>query len=155
MTRNALTLLALTGCLAAIGCDGYALRGHVIEGLRSSVSIVDDDDPRLHSLGLADAHVELTLDPDSLRRKRIGSVYTDSNGSFVMPIDELLPGFLQHEVRLVGSAERHNSAVEHFILPGANKRVLIVLAPGRNTYREPVDEIRSAKRAAERYKPKE
>lgn len=155
MTSASRIVLALLGCLTLAGCGGYTLRGHVIEGMHSSVSIVDADDLRLQSPGLDGATIDLMLDPDSLGRRSLGTAHSAMDGSFSLPIDEFGAGVLEHEVRLVGRAAKHQSAVKHFILPSRGKRVLIVLAPGRDTYRAPEDTLRDARETYERYAPKE
>ncbi|MEM9881827.1 MAG: hypothetical protein AAF800_02780, partial [Planctomycetota bacterium] len=84
-------LLALSG---AAGCSPYQLRGVVIEGDEPGVELVNRRDPRLERFGLPGAELELWLDPDRLRPRRVGRAVTDADGRFAMPVDAEGAGLL-------------------------------------------------------------
>lgn len=136
MKRLAL-LSSLFALLAAglVGCGGYHLTGKVIEGPVPSVSVVDRHDPRLEQPGLAGASIQAVIDPNDIGRKRLDPQSSGGDGAFAIPVGKLGAGFLEYEVQVVGRGAGYQSAVNTFPLPGGDKRVLITLTPGRDTYR--------------------
>lgn len=129
---SSLLVLLATGLT---GCGGYHLRGKVVEGPVSSVAVVDQHDPRLEGPGLRGASIQAVIDPNDVGRKRLNTQHSGDDGSFAIPVGELGAGFLEYEVQVVGRATGFESAVGTFPLPGGNKRVLITLTPGRDTYK--------------------
>lgn len=129
-------LVALVLCpwLLLTGCSGYQLRGKVVDGPTSMVMVVDEHDPRLNQAGLEGASVEVTVDPRSLGRKRLPAVTSEGDGSFAVPIGEVGAGFLQYDVRVLARLAGRQSAEDEMALPGGDKRLLIILAPGQDTY---------------------
>jgi len=144
MTRCALMLLAGLLVAGGAGCQPYALRGKVIEGPESTVSVVSANNERFAGVGVPGATVQVTLDPQSLGRKQIGSVTTDADGSFSLPVNETGAGVLEYQIMVVGRARGFDSANELLMLPGADKRLLITLERGRDTYRPERDPIEEA-----------
>ncbi len=128
--RTAATLLALTALLSA--CAPYRLRGSVVLGESPLIRVVNADDPRLQRSPLSDATVEFVLDPASIRPRDLGSVSTDDLGRFELEVAASGAGLLEYEVRVVARATGARSAWDVLALPGADKRVLIVLSPGRD-----------------------
>ncbi|MDP6058155.1 MAG: hypothetical protein QGH33_04650, partial [Pirellulaceae bacterium] len=70
--------------LPMVGCESYRLRGLVTEGSPPSVLLVDANDAQLDRTGLAEATIELVLDPASLSPKPLGTTMSDANGQFEM-----------------------------------------------------------------------
>ncbi len=132
--RQALVIVVI-GLLvpALVGCGGYRLRGRVIEGSYSTVTVVSKDDPRLREApGLPNAVLRTTIDPERLNRQAMPTRMADGDGWFEVPIDVTGAGLLEYEVQVIGQLAGHKSAIETFPLPGSGKRVLVVLAPGRD-----------------------
>lgn len=129
-TFSVLCLAGLSMLLAA--CSPYTLRGKVIQGDASYVTIVNPDDPRLAQSGLSGTHLRLVLDPLRLNRKDIATGYSGANGEIEMPVEEFGAGTLQFDVGFYARRNGFNSAEGYFRLPGSGKRILVVLAPGRD-----------------------
>jgi hypothetical protein len=130
----------------AAGCGQYVLEGKVVEGDASAVQAVPPDDPRLEKPGLGQAQIVLTLDPQSLGRERIASSTVQPDGSFAIPVDVFGAGFLEHEFGARARLDGYNAAYDVFMLPGGNQKLLITLAPGRDTYDEPDEALEESKR---------
>ncbi|MEM1444864.1 MAG: hypothetical protein AAGF84_02320 [Planctomycetota bacterium] len=114
------------------GCSPYAMRGRVIEGHRASVEVVSRDDPRLtlQEPGLADAMVSVTLDPEKLNARSIGSGVSDATGNFAIAVDVAGAGVLLHDVEVLAQRQKFFDASSQFVLPGKNQRVLITMTTG-------------------------
>lgn len=136
LARRAVVLTACAAALALQACGPYTLKGRVIQGDVSSVAIVDDDDRRLGDEGgpgLSGVGLKLTLEPARLNRKLVAQEYSADDGSFELPVDEAGAGLLEFEAGILARRRGFQSAEGVFMLPGGSKRVLIILAPGRDT----------------------
>ncbi|MEE9213113.1 MAG: hypothetical protein V3U29_10720 [Phycisphaeraceae bacterium] len=131
--------LLLIAVLAAVSGCGYRLRGTVLEGTTPAVLLVENDDPRLSEPGLGGAVLTLTLDPDRLSAKHLGSHQTNVNGQFDVPINEMGAGFLEYDVGLLCRLAGHRAVQHHMRLPGSNKRLLIIMAQGKDMYKPKPD----------------
>jgi len=140
---TALLLVALA--LTPIGCESYALRGKVVTGDESLVTLVTDDDPRLADPGIANATLRVTLDPHSLGRQVLAESVTRTDGSFAIPINKFGAGTLEYPIELLARRKDHAHAKAVFQLPPRDQRVLVILAPGRDTYRPPDDPLEGAR----------
>lgn len=153
--RAACGLAMLFIALCLTGCQSYALRGRVIEGARSQVWVVDADDPRLAGpgapAGIGGASIGFMLDPDKAGHKSLGGSFSDADGSFRYPVDEIGAGFLEYGLGVTARAAGKSPAQDSMPMPADDKRLLIMLAPGRdNLPREsdnPMNDI-------ERYMPR-
>ena len=137
---------AFTFLPALTGCSPYALRGKVIDGPASAVLIVDQNDPRLARPGLANAAVEVTVDPQSLGRKVLPPELAGGDGSFAVTIDEFGAGALEYDARLVVQHKGFHTTHDVIRIPGGNKRVLVILAPGPDRYVRPDDPLGESQR---------
>jgi len=124
--------LALVFLSSLAGCGGYTLRGVVIEGSSPGVFVVDAGDSRLRGDALPSAHVGVVLDPDKLSSKTIGKDVADGAGRFGVVIAEFGAGVLEYEVEVTARLAGHRSASRTMPLPAEDKRLLIVLTPGRD-----------------------
>jgi len=123
--------MVLSGLGLALGaCESYSMRGHVIRGDVSYIQIVSADDSRLSEPGISGARVGAHLDPGRLNRKFLGSTMTDGNGDFSLPIDEVGAGWLEYDISVVSYRDGFMGAEQFFRIPKAERRVLIMLAPG-------------------------
>ena len=124
-------ILALAFLL--IGCGSYELRGRVIVGEASYIMVVDKDDPALEDgPGVQGAIVTLSTDPERLNRKVVGSAVSGPDGWFDTPFDEIGGGLLEYDAGVRVTRSGYQSAEHFFRLPRSSKRVLVVLAPGRD-----------------------
>ncbi len=131
MALRALALLACASLLCA--CGSYTLRGRVIAGEASYIVVVDADDPALEGgPGVAGAHVTLSTDPERINREVVGSAVSGPDGYFDTPFDKVGGGFLEYDAGVRVSRSGYQSAEHFFRLPGKSKRLLVVLAPGRD-----------------------
>ena len=134
------TLVAVVlSILPLAGCSKYALRGKVVDGPVSSIMVVDQHDPRLQQPGLNGASVEVIVDPASLGRKRLPVVTSEDDGTFAAPVGEPGAGFLQYDIRVLSQMKGRQTAERELPLPGSDKRLLIVLSPGRDTHQREGD----------------
>lgn len=125
--------LALGVCglaLVSAGCSPYQLQGRVVEGGTPTVLIVDRDDPRLAGYGLPGAVVQATLDPDRpFQQIPLEPTTSDGEGYFAIPVTATGAGVLEYDVQIGATLAGHAGDFRTFRLPGAGKRVLIILAP--------------------------
>lgn len=132
--------LLLAGGLPLLGaCQPYALRGRVVRGPMSRISLVEAGDPRLQAEGITAANLDLTLDPLSLGRRRLSFQSSDEQGWFALPADVLGAGALQLEVALSARLSGYEPVREVFILPKAGQRILVELAAGQDRNPDPQD----------------
>jgi hypothetical protein len=123
-------LLALATLIA--GCADYRLQGRVIAGDASYIAIVDADDPSLtQGRGLPGATVTITTDPERLSREQAGSGVTRPDGSFAVEFTEPGGGFLLYDVGVRVTRPGYAPAELFLELPKSSRRLLVVLAPGR------------------------
>lgn len=150
--RRATAKMAMFGlaCLALAGCESYAIRGAVVEGAASQVVIVDKSDPRLTSNGLKDARIDVTIDPRAMKPKRQGAFLSGPDGQFEAPISEGGAGFLDYEAAIVVQRDGFMHAEQTMKLPAGNKRLLIILKPGIDSYKPETDIIRETIREGQR-----
>jgi len=124
MNRAWKPCLLVCACVLFSGCGGYQLRGIVLDGRRPGIYIVEQDDPRLKEAGIADASIQLTLDPNKLRPRKLGGTITRADGTFNVPIDAAGVGFLEYDigmyVRAKGFAPVDSGAMA---LPPDNRRL--------------------------------
>ncbi len=140
-------------CLTLVGCGGYRLQGIVLDGPRPGIYIVEPDDPRLSELGIADATIELTLDPVSLRPRSLGKAVAKSDGTFDVPIDAAGVGFLEYDISLYVRS-RGFAPVDSgpMALPPNGKRLLIVMGAGEDRPRRNENLLEESRRESERWK---
>jgi len=125
-------VLPATVLVAALGCQPYELAGVVVaaRGEPGGVRVVKQDDERLNSPGLAETTVILTLDPDSLRPIRLGSVTTDEQGRFRMPVDETGAGFLEYDLGVYARKKGFAPTWQQLPLPARGRRLVVLMQPG-------------------------
>ncbi len=130
-----LAVLALVGC----GGGGHQIRGVVLEGTSPEVLIVSSNDPRLKNVGIAGAIVDIWVDPDEPRPKQLQPTRTDDSGNFAVASNAPGAGMLEYQLSVLARAAGHQSVEENVPMPGGNKRLLIVLAPGRDKHQSSRD----------------
>ena len=156
MNRAWKSCVLVCACLFLSGCGGYQLRGIVLDGMRPGIYIVEQDDPRLKEPGIANASIELTLDPNKLRPRALGGTITRADGTFSVPINAAGAGFLEYDiglyVRSKGFSPLDSGAMA---LPPDSRRLLIVMVPGvdkaRRSQGSLLEEIR---RETKKFNPK-
>ncbi|MBI1371937.1 MAG: hypothetical protein GC159_04140 [Phycisphaera sp.] len=142
MTIAAAAMAMWSTTLGGCASEGYVLRGKVVEGPVSSISVVAADDPRLAGPAVAGASVDLTLDPLSLGRRPLGNTTSYTDGMFQIPVDEFGAGTLEYHVGILARAQGHDTAEDVFMLPSSSRRILIVLKRGADRYRPKDDTLK-------------
>ena len=135
MRLNIVAFLASLSASILAGCAGHMVRGIVVEGQTSGIVVVSQNDSRLKQGGLPGTRIELTIDPRSIEPKKLTPASTDENGRFEVAVKEPGAGLLEYELFVVARCAGYQAAVQQMPLPGGDKQLLIVLAPGRDTYR--------------------
>jgi hypothetical protein len=102
----------------------------VISGQLPAVVAMDAGDPRLEPAGLARAIVQVTVDPNAISPKPLPAVMTDEKGRFSIEIPEPGAGFLEYEVALSVRHPLCRPQETLMLLPGSDKRLLVILQPG-------------------------
>lgn len=125
-------LLVVVALVMLTGCSTYKLRGKVMDGSVSAMRVVNADSEQLQGMGIGGAQVTAILDPDQPSRKKLPEVYTDADGNFALPIDEVGAGFLEYEVLISVRLPRMSPAVRRMALPTGNQRLLITLSAGQD-----------------------
>ncbi len=127
-------LCLLVAAFFVSGCSSYRLQGRVIEGARPSVELVSKDDPRLsQEIGVPEADLKLTLDPDRLSREVVGWGSSGSDGTFSLGVDAFGSGVLMHEVEIDARRDGFLDTQGAFMLPGkaSSRRVLVTVVAGK------------------------
>ncbi|MCE9591678.1 MAG: hypothetical protein K8S99_14280 [Planctomycetes bacterium] len=132
-TRSAL-LFALLASL--VGCGSYQLRGRVVEGPTPAVLVVSKDDSRLNDTAVVGAAVQVTVDPQQMKPRTLDPVTTGDDGRFAVPIGDFGAGALEYQVAILSRANGFQASNAIVKLPGSDKRVLIIMSPGRDTHRD-------------------
>ena len=122
---------ALLACSLLTACS-YSLKGRVIEGETSYVTVVDASDPRLNDPGLSGVRLHLQMDPGRLQRETLARDTSAFEGEFELPVDEIGAGFMQYDVGLFARRAGYSPAEGSFRLPPKSKRILIVMARGQD-----------------------
>lgn len=131
--RLASILVTLLPALALTGCgQGYALRGRVIESETSYIAIVDPADPRLNEPGIPSVQLHLQMDPGKLNRETITRDLSGPDGEVILKVDRFGAGFLEYDVGLFARKPGYTPSQHYFRLPPGGKRILIMMAPGRD-----------------------
>jgi hypothetical protein len=132
----------LAACLAAGGCAGsHRVQGRVIEGPRSMVLVVDQNDPRLNQPGIPGVAIDLMIDPQSLNRKPGGSEVSMADGSFAVPVQEFGAGVLEYQLGVVAVRNGFAPTETTAAMPAFHQRLLILMVKGQNNYRKPEDPL--------------
>ncbi len=114
-------------------CGTYQLKGRVIEGGTPAMVVVSANDKRLEGFGLPGAVVDAVVDPDRpLQQIRLQPQVTDAQGYFAIPVEATGAGLLEYNVQVTARLAGHTSVRRTFKLPGAGKRVLVIVAPGES-----------------------
>jgi len=136
---KAMKLMAAAGVFVvfaagAPGCAdaGYQLRGRVVQGETSFVSVVDADDPRLEGMPVPNASLHLQMDPGNIKRETIARAVSGADGSFAIDVDRFGAGWVEYDVGLFVRKSGFDPAMAPFRLPPESRRVLVVLSPGRD-----------------------
>lgn len=125
----------LTACGLALlllpACGTYQIQGRVIEGATPALLIVNAKDTRMEGLGMPAAVIESVLDPDRpLQQVPLEPQMTDGNGYFAVPVHATGAGMLNYNVQIIARLAGHTAVRRTIKLPGRDKRILIIIAPG-------------------------
>ncbi len=135
--RWTLASLAIIGSgFSTMGCSSYSLKGKVIEGDISYVAIVGQDDPRLEEDGVGGVVLRLETDPDRINRETVGEGLSQPDGSFSVPFNQLGGGVLLYDVGLRARKPGYETVEHSFRLPPKNRRVLVIMRPGKSASEE-------------------
>lgn len=120
---------------ALTGCGGYSFKGRVIAGTFPSVLIVEPGDAAAQQgAGIAGASIELVRDSDRLNAETIGRGTTDGQGNFSIPVDVFGASWLDEDWLLRVRHPRATMVEQLIRLPKGDRRAIITLSPGRDTY---------------------
>ena len=133
----------------SLGCSPYQIEGLVVPGGRSEVLVLDEHDQRLTAEGIAGATVALTVDPSSIDPRPIAQVVTDGEGRFVIPIDEFGAGLLEYQVAVCCRVRGYERAYQVLQMPSRRRRLLIVMAAGRDRHGQRMDILRETQDLAD------
>jgi len=125
-------LPAMALALLLGGCGPYALQGRIVRGDVSYVTVVDKDDPRLAGPGVEGVQVDLVVDPGDLSKTRMAPEFSGAEGDIRLPVRKPGARILKYEVGVTARREGFRSAYGVFDLPMGSRRLLVVLAPGRD-----------------------
>lgn len=141
--------LALLAALA--GCQSYRLEGVVVSGQNPGVYVMEKNDPRLDVMGIPEATITLTLDPNAMNPIQAGRTFTGVSGRFSLPVEHGA-GLLEYEAMIVARAATHQALRDVFPLPGGGKALLVVLRPGAGGYKPQEDIVKDSMRYTEQMK---
>ncbi len=134
--------LGLLPLVLLAGCSAYELQGTVIEGAAPMIVVVKADDPRLKQPGVDAVAIDVVLRPHEVKPKAFGPTLTDKQGHFSLAIPEMGAGFLEIQSLISARKSGFQSAWNYLQLPGADQRLLIIIAHGQDTNPPPTDILR-------------
>ena len=126
----------LGGLLMLGGCTAGQVQGRVVEGPYPAVLIVDRNDARLNAdaprgeASVSRAAVEFTLDPGTLRARRVGYDQSNADGWFSIDVDAFGAGLLEYDVQVLAQRAGYGPTLQRVRIPSSRKRMLIVMSPG-------------------------
>jgi hypothetical protein len=123
ITLFAALLAALQGCTTA----STYIRGKVVVGERSFIGVVEASDPRLKSVGLAEADVQVTSTSGPAAGSMIGQARTDAKGDFSIGVENQQT--LIYPAQFRASGPGYAEARQTMSVPPSERRVLIILRP--------------------------
>ena len=134
-----LTILMLM--VLSVGCSApYTLRGKVIPGNISYSLVVGNADERLDDPGIGGVKIRLVSDPDKLKREIMGETITKSDGTFEIPFETVGAGLMLYNVGITARLDGYAPTVSSgFNLPPSARRVLVLMVPGKNNYKDPIE----------------
>lgn len=150
--RRAYALLLIG--LMLTGCGSYAIQGRVVRGSTASIQLVPSNDPRLNENNPTGggATIQGILEPNTpSETQSLGTVVTDGQGWFNLPVDAIGSGLLEYEATLIARREGHQGAMQTIDLPRRGQRVLITLPLGQDTLKVPESFLDKALREASPY----
>lgn len=137
--------------LLCASCGPHTVRGRVVRGEASFITVVDKDDHRLKEQGIGGVLLKAELDPGRLEHKTVAQEMTDESGDFGLPIDEFGAGLLEFDLAVLARKRGFSPAEGVFKLPSGSRRLLIFLAPGRDVEPSTWDE-EPVEKTLERYR---
>jgi|GEM_PF-1911625 len=146
MRSRVLLIGLLIFCVMQLtACGPYQLRGSVVQGDRSGVWVVHKDDSRLKKMTLQRVSVEVTLDPSSMSPKQLGVAQTDVSGQFDMIVDAMGAGSWQeYDLGILVRHEGYRDLWQTLEMPPRDKRLLIVISPGKGGNLPPTDILKES-----------
>lgn len=130
--RRAMTMLMLPLAFLLASCGPYQMKGRVVEGDISFIAIVDADDVRFQNQPVEGVLLRARVDPGRVSGKTVAQETSDADGNFSLPVDEFGAGVVDMDVEVLARRSGYKSAESVFNLPRDGKRVLIMMAPGRD-----------------------
>lgn len=128
MTRViSIVWLVLIGTCSLTGCGPHQLRGVVVAGTTTGIDVVSTSE--LPASGLADAQVQVVLNPTDMDRQHLPIKLTTSDGRFAFDPKWLAdyPSYLDLEAEISVAAPGVGSLRERITLPRGEKQLLIRL----------------------------
>ena len=83
--------------------------------------------------------MELTIDPQRMTPKPLAPVASDQNGKFEVAVHEPGAGFLSYDVAVLCRLTGYRSLTQNMPLPPGNKRLLVIMVPGHESYQPATD----------------
>lgn len=127
-------VVLMVAVLGLGGCGAHQVRALVIEGSEPEVLVLSASDARFNRPGVAGISVELTVDPASMSPKTVGAALSDSQGQVQVAVDQLGAGFLEYELGVMARATGYRTLWQTVKMPSSNKRLLIVMTPGKDRF---------------------
>ncbi len=78
------------------------------------------------------ASLEATLDPTRMTEEELGEFTTERNGQFSIPVSVIGAGTFEYDLQLVCRSTGYLPIMENLKLPRSSKRLLVVMAPGKD-----------------------
>jgi hypothetical protein len=132
---KAILVAAIIGMMMTmIGCGGgYALRGKVVEGNASIITVTDRSDGQLQHTGISGVQIRIYRNPGRLNQELIASGVSQADGRFEIPIRAFGAGWMDEEWLIETYRSSYRNAEMMLRLPAnTNKRpLLIMLARGQ------------------------
>lgn len=136
-------IIATLSALFLCSCGSYTLRGKVIEGFDSDVTVVSADDPRLNEPGIRQVRINVHRDPGGLAQELAGSGLSDADGTFAIELSAFGAGWMDETWLVETTRSGYRNAQRTIRLPSNTNRrqLLIIVAPGTATPSEHRDDL--------------
>lgn len=128
-------LVAGITALLMVGCATSSIDGRVLPGAAAVVTLVDNNDTRLTTQGIPGVEVEIKSVDRAGDSHVIGTVTTDEQGAFTLPLSDEKRKLVKNSMVLTARRNGIPAVKENIMLPGQDRKLLVLMpqlgkAPG-------------------------
>ena len=126
MKWMAALIAGITGLLM-VGCATSSIEGRVLPGAAPVVTLVDNNDSRLSTPGIPGVEVEIRSIDRAGDSHVIGTVTTDEQGAFTLPLSDEKRKLVKNSMVLTARRNGIPAVKENILLPGQDRKLLVLM----------------------------